>query len=133
MKPAQPFQQQGPAINVGVEQPDAAAIRGEPQDRYLVLRVPAGPGDMQLQDGGGAVAQRRLGDERLGRIVICPADADRPVPFQAGDQIGQVAEPLPGPGGQRLVAHHVPDGNHQVSVICWPSSCGSSFPREQAG
>lgn len=64
-----------------------------------------GTRDDQLQHRRCAVVERRLGDERLGRVLKGPTDSDRPLPFEARDEIWEIIDPLLGASRERLVAH----------------------------
>src|SRR5262249_26546156 len=52
-----------------------------------------------------AVAERRLGHERLGRVLIGRADRERPLPRKVRDERRQIAQPSCGAGRERLVPY----------------------------
>jgi hypothetical protein len=59
--------------------------------------------DEQLQDRWRAVAQRGLGGERFRRVLIRPADSDRPLLLKLGDKAGKSRSHCPAPAASALL------------------------------
>jgi hypothetical protein len=101
----QPFKEQGAPILVGRQQPGATVPGRQPQDRYLVPGVVTSARNVYLQDRWRPVAQRGLGDERLRRVLVRPANGDRPFPLDFCDRAGEITQPPLGADCDRLVPH----------------------------
>jgi hypothetical protein len=101
----QPFKEQGAAILVGPQQPGAAVPGRQPQNRDLVPGVITSARNVYLQDRWRSVVQRGLGDERLRRVLVRPANGDRPFPLDFGDRAGKITQPPLGADREGLVPH----------------------------
>jgi hypothetical protein len=108
-RPAETFDQERAAYGVLSQQSRASFAIGESEDRDLVLRCVTATGHDELQHGREAVGAGRLGDERLGRVVIDVAGRDAPFLLEACDEERQIVKPGPGADADRLPANNVGD------------------------
>jgi hypothetical protein len=92
---AQPLEQQGAAIHVGIEQSDAAVAVGEAEDGRLEFELRAVTRRRELEHGGDAVRRRRLDDERVhAETVERGSDGEGPLRRHVAHQVGQRVEPV---------------------------------------
>jgi len=101
---AESLEEQRSAGRVAAQQAHAALAVREAEDRDLVARGVPGAGDQQLQDGAGAVAEGRLGDECLRSAAVHAPHGDGPRALELRNERGEPSQPRGRAVGERLPA-----------------------------
>jgi len=90
----QPLEQQGAAIQVGIEQSNATVAVGELEDRCLERELLGVTWWCELEHGGSAIRRRRLDDECVhAEAVVRAPDGERPLRRHLAHELGKRVEP----------------------------------------
>lgn len=81
-------------VSVFIEQPDTATAFRKAKHGYFIGVIVCRSRDHQLEHGECLVEHGHRADKRLGRVVVCAANAESPTVRKLRDDLGQIIEPL---------------------------------------
>ena len=109
----QPFEEERSDRLVGAKELHTALARSQSEHRDLARGRLERARDDQLEHGRCAVFEDRIGNKRFRRVVVAPADRNRPLPLEARDEIVEISEPSFGADCERLAPDNFGKIDHQ--------------------